>query len=98
MRFWRLIVRKHLLETDLTPTMPPPSAHSPSEGTEEARALARQYLPDAVRFLAALAFGKDSEAALHTRALCARQIIEVAGVIPQATPTAPPHEGAGNGA
>jgi hypothetical protein len=96
--FWRVIVKKDLLETDLTPTSPPPSAQTPSGGAEEGRALARQYLPDAIRFLAALAFGKDSEAPLHTRALCARQIIEVAGVIPQAVPTAPPQEVAGNGA
>ena len=87
---------KQLLETDLTPTTPTPSADSPSDGMTETRALARRYLPDAVRFLAGLAFAKDSEAALHTRFLAAKQIVEIAGVIPPATPVAPSYEGAGN--
>ena len=80
---------KQLLETDLTPTTPSPSADSPSDGMTETRALARRYLPDAVRFLAGLAFAKDSEAALHTRFLAAKQIVEIAGVIPPTTPVAP---------
>jgi hypothetical protein len=43
---------RQLLETDLRPTTPTPSADNPSDGMTETRALARQYLPDAVRFLA----------------------------------------------
>jgi hypothetical protein len=79
------------------PTTPTPSAESPSDGMTEARSLARRYLPDDVRLLAAIAFGKDTEAGLHTRLLAAKSIIDVAGVIPQATPTAPSYEGGGNG-
>jgi hypothetical protein len=59
---------------------------------ELAREEARRYLPDAVRLLAGIAFAPDSEAALHTRMLCAKQLVEIAGVIPQATPSAPPYE------
>ena len=62
---------------------------------ERARALARRYLPDAVHLFAGTAFGSDSEAALHTRTLCAKEIVEIAGVIPQATsapPQPPPYE------
>ena len=77
---------KQLPETDLRP--PAPSAQSAAEGMEATRTLARQYLPDAVKFLAALAFGKDSEAPLHSRLLAAKAIIDVAGVV-QPTPTAP---------
>jgi hypothetical protein len=63
---------------------------------ERTRALARRYLPDAVRLLAAIAFAPDSEAALHTKMLCAKEIVAMAGVIPQATPAPPPYEGAGD--
>jgi len=66
---------------------------------ESARELARRYLPDTVRLLAGIALAPDSEAALHTRMMAAKDIVAIAGVIPQATPTAPapapppPHEG-----
>jgi hypothetical protein len=63
---------------------------------ERARALARCYLPDTVRLLAGIALAPDSEAALHSRMLAAKTIVEIAGVIPQATP-APPNERAGDG-
>jgi hypothetical protein len=41
---------------------------------------------------AGIGFAPDSEAALHTRMLCAKQLVEIAGVIPQATPSPPPYE------
>jgi hypothetical protein len=56
---------------------------------ELAREQARCYLPDLVRLLAGIALAPDSEAALHTRMLCAKQLVEIAGVIPQATPAPP---------
>ena len=87
-------MRKQILETDHRPTTPPPAAESPSEGAEEGRSLARRYLPDTVRFLAAIAFGKDSEASVYTKALCAREIVAIAGLSPP-TPSALPHEGSG---
>jgi hypothetical protein len=64
---------------------------------EEGRTLARQYLPDLVKLLAAIALGKGSEASLHSKFLAANAIANIAGVIPQATPVAPSHEGTGNG-
>ena len=67
---------------------PTPPAASASDGIAETRELARRYLPDAVRLLAGIAFASDSEAALHTKMLAAKQIIEVAAVVPP-TPTAP---------
>jgi hypothetical protein len=79
------------------PATPEPSSASAPEGMARARALARRYLPDAVHLLAGMAFGSDSEAALHTRMLCAKEIVEIAGVIPQATPAPPPYEEAGGG-
>jgi len=78
------------------PIAPAPSSTSASEGMERARAVARRYLPDAARLLAGIAFAPDSEAALHTRMLCAKEIVAIAGVIPQPTPAPPPHEGAGD--
>jgi hypothetical protein len=72
------------------PRTPSPSAMTASEGIETTRALARRYLPDAVQLLAGIAFGRDTEAALHTRMLCAKEIVAMAGVIPQPTPTPPP--------
>jgi hypothetical protein len=63
---------------------------------ERAREQARCFLPDVVRLLAGIALAPDSEAALHTRMVSAKQLVEIAGVIPQATPTPPtpppPHE------
>ena len=83
---------KQPLETDLRPTTPSPSADSPSDGMTEARSLAKRYMTDAVRLLAGVAFAPDSEAALHTRVLAAKQLIEVAGIAPP-TPVAPSYEG-----
>jgi hypothetical protein len=40
---------------------------------ENTRAMARRYLPDAVRLLAGIAFAPDSEAALHTKMLAAKR-------------------------
>ena len=76
------------------PAAPAPSSTSASEGMERARALARRYLPEAARLLAGIAFASDSEAALHTRMLCAKEIVAIASVIPQATPAPPPYQGA----
>jgi hypothetical protein len=69
---------------------------------ELARELARRYLPDTVRLLAGIALAPDTEAGLHTRMMCARALVEIAGVIPQATPEPPPrpsplHEGSSGG-
>jgi hypothetical protein len=87
---------KHPLERSghpqRVPLAPPPSSTAAPEGMENTRALARRYLPDAVRLLASIAFAPDSEAALHTRMLCAKEIVTIAGVIPQATPSPPPYE------
>jgi hypothetical protein len=44
------------------PDVPEPAAGTARDGMEAARALARRYLPDEVRLLAAIAFAKDSEA------------------------------------
>ena len=78
------------------PAAPVPSAASAAEGMVDTRALARRYLPDAIRLLAGVAFAPDSEAALYTRVLCAKEIVSIAGVIPQATPLPPPYEVAGD--
>ena len=75
------------------PSAPAPSAASAVDGMESTRALARCYLPDAVRLLAGIAFASDSEAALHTKMLCAKEIVAIAGVIPQVAPAPPqPHD------
>jgi hypothetical protein len=95
--FWEGFMAKQPRETDLRVTAPSPSADSPSDGTTEARTLAKRYMVDAVQLLAGVAFSPDSEAALHTRVLAAKQIVEIAGVVPP-TPVAPSYEGAGNGA
>lgn len=76
---------------------PTPSSANPIDGMEQARALARRYLPDEVKFLAALAFGRDTEASLHSRFLAANLLATIAGVIPQATPSPPQLNDAGNG-
>jgi hypothetical protein len=80
-------------EREPTPTTPSPSAASPTDGMEEARALARRYLPDLVQLWAGIALGRDTEAGLHTRFLAGKAISDVAGVVPQATPTAPLFDG-----
>jgi hypothetical protein len=89
-------MQKRPPDPERVPVAPQPSAKSAPEGMENTRTLARRYLPDAVRLLAGIAFAPDSEAALHTRMLCAKEIVAIAGVIPQATPAPPPYEGAGD--
>src|SRR5262245_37230398 len=89
-------MRKTPEPPDHVPAAPSPSAASPAEGMENTRAMARRYLPDAVRLLAGVAFAPDSEAALYTRVLCAKEIVAIAGAIPQATPAPPPYEGDGD--
>jgi len=66
---------------------------------ESTRAVARRYLPDAIRLFAGIAFAPDCEAALHTKYLAAKEIVAIAGVIPQATPAPPPppHDEGGGG-
>jgi hypothetical protein len=55
-------------------------------------------LPDLVLSHTGIALAADSEAALHTRMLCAKEIRELADGIPQTAPPAPPpHEEAGDG-
>jgi hypothetical protein len=80
---------EHSNDRDRIPSAPAPIAGSARGGLEQARSEARKYLPNAVRLLAGIAFAETSEASLHTRALCTRQIVEIAGVIPQASPVAP---------
>ena len=75
------------------PSVPTPWSSSPQDGMEVARAYARQYLPNAVRLFAGIAFGEDSEAAMHTRYLVVKELLAIAGMIPQPTPTAPPPDG-----
>jgi hypothetical protein len=94
---WEVLMAKQLPEADLTPVTPTPSFESPSDGMTEARSLAKRYMTDAVRLLAGVAFSPDSQAALHTRVLAAKQLIEVAGIVPP-VPAAPSYEGPGNGA
>ena len=72
------------------PAAPAPSSTSAPDGMELARELARRYLPDTVRLLAGIALALDTEAGLHTRMMCARTLVEIAGVIPQTTPELPP--------
>ena len=62
-------------EKPQVPTAPEPASASAPEGMERARALARCYLPDAVRLLAGIALAPDSEAALHSRMLAAKTIV-----------------------
>ena len=66
---------------------------------ESTRAVARRYLPDAIRLFAGIAFAPDFEAALHTIYLADKDIVAIAGVIPQATPAPPPppHDEGGGG-
>ena len=71
------------------PEAPSPSATSAPDGMERARALARRYLPQLVRLHAGIALSPDSEAALHTRMLAAKEIRELAGGIPQTAPPPP---------
>ena len=79
------------------PAAPSPSATSAPDGMERARALARRYLPDLVRLHAGIALSPDSEAALHTRLLAAKEIRELAGSIPQTAPQQPQPQGGDGG-
>ena len=88
---------KQLGDRAPTPTTPSPSAASPTDGIEQARTLARRYLPDLVQLWAGIALGRDTEAGLHTRFLAGKAISDVAGVVPQTTPTAPSPDGPSNG-
>jgi hypothetical protein len=55
-------------------------------------------LPQLVRLHAGIALSPDSEAALHTRMLAAKEIRELAGGIPQTAPPAPqPQDENGDG-
>ena len=85
-----------MAKTQHVPSAPAPSAASARDGMSSTRALARRYLPDSVLLFAGIAFAPDSEAALHTKMLCVKEIVAIAGVIPQATPAPPPYEGAGD--
>jgi hypothetical protein len=73
----------------VVPAVPLPSSASAGDGVERARAKARRYLPDAVDFLAAVGFSAESEAALHTRVLAVKEIVSLAGAIPQPAPSPP---------
>ena len=84
-------MRKTPEPPDHVPAAPSPSAANAAEGMENTRAMARRYLPDAIRLLAGVAFAPDSEAALYTRVLCAKEIVAIAGAIPQAAPAPPPY-------
>ena len=71
---------KQAAPEDRKPTVPMPSTDDPADGVAQTRALARRYLPDATKLLAAIAFGKDTEAGLHTRMIAAKAIVDIAGV------------------
>lgn len=86
---------KQSLVTDLTPDAPSPAAKDGETGIEEARALARRYLPNTVMFLAAVALDPKSEAPLHSRILSAKTLVDLAGALPAATPVLPPNVGNG---
>jgi hypothetical protein len=71
------------------PGAPAPIANSARDGLEQARVEARKFLPNAVRLLSGIAFSESSEASLHMRMLCTRQIVEIAGIVPAPAPAAP---------
>jgi hypothetical protein len=72
------------------PTIPLPAADTARAGIDVARELAQRYLPNSVRMLAAIALSPDSVASLHTRQQCIKQMSDIAGVVPQVLPSAPP--------
>jgi len=76
------------------PDAPPPSAASAAEGVDQARVLARRFLPDAVNLLAAIALG-GGESAPHTKLLACKQLVEIAGLVPPAIPATPQPQGEG---
>jgi hypothetical protein len=53
------------------------------EGIEDARARARRFLPDCIDLLASIAFSKDSEAALHTKMLACKELVQIATGAPR---------------
>jgi hypothetical protein len=71
------------------PSTPAPSAAKSGDGMKVAREQSRRYLPDIVKLLAGIALSPNSEAASHTRMLAAKQLVDIAGAIPQATPSSP---------
>jgi hypothetical protein len=71
------------------PEVPVPSSTSASDGLERGRTRAREFLLDAVNFLAAVGFSPNREAALHTRVMAVKELVSIAGAIPQAVPSAP---------
>jgi hypothetical protein len=79
------------------PPAPRPSAASPRDGAERAKALAQRYLPDLVLLHAAIALGDPADASLHTRAYSAKELRELASGVPPAVPPAPPPHDGGDG-
>ena len=77
-------------QPERVPSAPAPVAASARDGMELAREEARRYLPNLVQLFAGIALAPDSEAALHTRMMCGKSLMEISGVIPQATPSPPP--------
>jgi hypothetical protein len=75
----------------------PPAFATALQGMEEGRALARRYLVNVVRLQAAIAFGRNTEAGLHTRMLAAKSIADIAGAVPQSTPVTPSLDRPANG-
>lgn len=88
---------KHPDKQHRVPSAPEPLSASPRDGMESTRAMARRYLPDAIRLLAGIAFGADSEAGLYNKYLATKEIIGLAGAIPQATPPPPQPYNEGDG-
>jgi hypothetical protein len=57
---------------------------------EGARELARSYLIDAVRLLAAIGLAPESEAALHTRMMAAKELVSIVPAAPAPAPAPAP--------
>ena len=72
------------------PAAPEPTTESTQEGLERARALGRRFLPDVVKLLAGVALSPESDAGLHTRVMAAKEIVAIAGGVPQPIPPPPP--------
>lgn len=71
------------------PPAPEPSSASAADGMAEAQRRARQYLPDVVDVLAAIALSGDSECGLHTRLMAAKELHALAFGMPQQVPAMP---------